>query len=124
MARGLHICRRVEILNMKRLATALFAAALLVPAGFAADNKAADKKDEKMAQHNDPYTLGSAAENRIARDVRHELVMLPYYGIFDDLGFNVNGSTVTLLGQVTRPTLKSDAGNVVKRVEGVTNVVN
>ena len=50
--------------------------------------------------------------------------MLPYYGVFDDLGFNVNGGTVTLYGQVTRPTLKSDAGNVIKRVEGVTNVVN
>jgi hyperosmotically inducible protein len=50
--------------------------------------------------------------------------MLPYYGVFDDLGFNVNGSTITLTGQVTRPTLKDDAGSAVKNVEGVTNVVN
>jgi hyperosmotically inducible protein len=50
--------------------------------------------------------------------------MLPYFGVFDDLGFNVNGGTVTLSGQVTRPTLKSDAANAVKHVEGVTNVVN
>jgi hyperosmotically inducible protein len=50
--------------------------------------------------------------------------MLPYYGVFDNLAFQVNGGTVTLLGQVTRPTLKSDAENVVKRIEGVSNVVN
>jgi BON domain-containing protein len=78
----------------------------------------ADKK------HEDAFVQGSADENRIAREVRHQLVMLPYYGIFDDLAFRVEGGTVTLLGAVTRPTLKSDAENVVKRVEGVTQVVN
>jgi hyperosmotically inducible protein len=103
---------------MKRLATALLAGALIVPMGFAA------KDDQKKQQHSDPYIAGTSDESRLAREVRHELVMLPYYGIFDDLGFTVNGNTVTLLGQVTRPTLKSDAGNVVKRIEGVTNVVN
>jgi hyperosmotically inducible protein len=63
-------------------------------------------------------------QDRIVREVRHELVMLPYYGVFDNLSFKVEGSTVTLLGQVTRPTLKSDAGNVVKDVEGVEKVDN
>lgn len=67
---------------------------------------------------------GAKSEDRIAKEVRHELVMLPYYGVFDNLGFRVNGGTVTLLGQVTRPTLKSDAGNVVKRIEGVEKVDN
>ena len=85
---------------------------------------AADKNEKKQPQHSDAYVNGSQDESRIAKAVRHELVMLPYFGVFDDLGFQVNGGTVTLLGQVTRPTLKSDAGNVVKRVEGVTNVVN
>ena len=66
----------------------------------------------------------SAPEDRIAREVRHELVMLPYYGVFDNLVYRVDGHTVTLLGQVTRPTLKSDAGNVVKRIEGVEKVDN
>jgi osmotically-inducible protein OsmY len=61
---------------------------------------------------------------RIAHEVRHELIMLPYYGIFDNLEFKVDGGTVTLLGQVTRPTLKSDAASVVKGVEGVEKVVN
>jgi hyperosmotically inducible protein len=62
--------------------------------------------------------------DRIAKEVRHELVMLPYYNVFDNLAFKVDGSTVTLLGQVTRPTLKSDAERVVKNIEGVDKVVN
>ncbi len=67
---------------------------------------------------------GALSENHIAREVRHELVMLPYYGVFDDLEYQVNGATVTLMGDVTRPTLKSDAENVVKRIEGVERVNN
>ncbi len=74
--------------------------------------------------HNDAFMPGDTEENRIAREVRHQLVTLPYYGVFDDLAFRVENGTVTLMGEVTRPTLKSDAGNVTKRVEGVTNVVN
>jgi hyperosmotically inducible protein len=110
---------------MNKIATALLAAALVAPAGFAAPDKDKDKdKDARISQHQDPYIPGNADENRVAREVRHQLVMLPYFGVFDDLGFTVNGGTVTLLGEVTRPTLKSDAGNVVKHVEGVTNVVN
>ena len=61
---------------------------------------------------------------RIIREVRHELVMLPYYGVFDNLAYKVDGYTVTLMGQVTRPTLKSDAENVVKKIEGVEKVKN
>ena len=60
----------------------------------------------------------------LADAVRHELAMLPYYSVFDDLQFNVDNGTVTLAGDVTRPSLKSDAGNVVKHIQGVTNVVN
>ncbi|HUE05731.1 MAG TPA: BON domain-containing protein [Bryobacteraceae bacterium] len=75
-------------------------------------------------QHDDAFVAGSPTESRIAQQVRHQLVMLPYYGVFDDLAFRVEGSTVTLLGAVVRPTLKSDAGNAVKRIEGVTQVIN
>ena len=75
-------------------------------------------------KHMDPYMRGSADENQIIQEVRHRLLMLPYYGVFDDLGFNVNGGTVTLTGQVTQPTLKDDAGSTVKHIQGVTNVVN
>jgi len=61
---------------------------------------------------------------RITREVRHELLMLPYLGVFDNLAYKVDGYNVTLVGQVTRPTLKSDAENVVKRIEGVEHVDN
>jgi hyperosmotically inducible periplasmic protein len=60
----------------------------------------------------------------LTKEVRHELVLLPYYTVFDDLSYRVDGSTVELSGQVTRPTLKSDAERVVKKIEGVSNVVN
>jgi len=63
--------------------------------------------------------------DRIIKEVRHELVMLPFYGVFDNLSYKVDpDGTVTLLGQVSRPVLKSDAENVVKHIEGVEKVVN
>jgi hyperosmotically inducible protein len=61
---------------------------------------------------------------RFVREIRHELVMLPYYGVFDNLAYKVDGYNVTLMGQVTRPTLKSDAERVVKDIEGVQKVTN
>jgi hyperosmotically inducible protein len=64
------------------------------------------------------------SEERITREVRHELLMLPYFGVFDNIAYKVNGYDVTLLGQVVRPVLKSDAENVVKRIEGVEKVDN
>lgn len=64
------------------------------------------------------------SEERITREVRHELLMLPYFGVFDNIAYKVNGDEVTLLGQVVRPSLKSDAGNAVKRIEGVEKVDN
>ena len=97
------------------LFTALFAVGTVAFSGSA---NAQDKN------HHDVFVHGTADENQIAREVRHELVMLPYYGIFDDLAFRVDGSTVTLMGAVVRPTTKSDAENVTKRVPGVTRVVN
>jgi hyperosmotically inducible protein len=65
-----------------------------------------------------------AADDKLVKEVRHELVMLPYYSVFDNLAYRVDASRVTLFGQVVRPTLKSDAENVVKRIEGVTAVAN
>jgi hyperosmotically inducible protein len=66
----------------------------------------------------------SPAEARIQKEVRHELLMLPYFSVFDYIAFQVKGDTVTLQGEVTRPTLKSDAENVVKHIEGVQRVIN
>jgi osmotically-inducible protein OsmY len=64
------------------------------------------------------------AAERITKEVRHELIMLPYYDVFDNLAYRVDGEKVTLFGQVTRPTLKSDAENVVRKIEGVKTVDN
>jgi len=69
--------------------------------------------------------LSQAGLDRITKEVRHELLLLPYYGVFDNLQYRVApDGTVTLLGQVARPTLKSDAANAVKHIEGVERVDN
>ena len=74
------------------------------------------------AQSKPPSTDRSQA--RLQKEVRHELVMLPFYGVFDNFEYKVEGSTVTLLGQVSRDTLKSDAEKAVKQIEGVERVDN
>jgi hyperosmotically inducible protein len=78
----------------------------------------------QQKDHNDAFLHGPANQSHLMQEVRHQLVMLPYYTIFDDLAFRVEGTTVTLMGDVTNPVLKSDAENVVKSIEGVTQVVN
>lgn len=69
---------------------------------------------------------GKAGLSSIEKEVRRELVMLPWFGVFDNFEFQVSedGKHVTLYGQVTRPTLRSGAENVVKRIEGVEKVTN
>ncbi len=92
-----------------RLLTLLAGLCVLVTLG-----NAQDQRDQPSAK----------SQERIIREVRHELLMLPYFGVYDYIAFKVDGSTVTLLGQVIRPTLKSDSENVVKRIEGVNKVDN
>ncbi|MFN7923900.1 MAG: BON domain-containing protein [Bryobacteraceae bacterium] len=65
-----------------------------------------------------------AADEALAKKVRHELLMLPYLSVFDNMTFRVENGDVTLMGQVVRPTLASSAFNVVKRLEGVAHVSN
>lgn len=74
-----------------------------------------------FAQDNPP---SAKSQERITKEVRHELLMLPFFGVFDNIAFKVEGYNVTLLGQVVRPTLKSDAENAVKHIEGVEKVDN
>jgi hyperosmotically inducible periplasmic protein len=70
-------------------------------------------------------TLSDAGRERLQRQVRHELNMLPYGNVFDYLTFTIDADgNVTLNGDVTNPVVKSSAGNVVKRVEGVERVNN
>jgi hyperosmotically inducible periplasmic protein len=103
---------------MKRLgmhvASVLLAGVISVAPATAQDNQRADRVAQPSAR----------GQDRIVKEVRHELLMLPYYGVFDDLEYSVHGSTVTLMGHVTRPTLKSDAENVVAHIEGVERVDN
>lgn len=73
------------------------------------------------AQRDQP---SAKSQERITKAVRHELLMLPYFGVFDNIAYEVEGSTVTLLGQVIRPVTKSDAEHAVKHIEGVEKVVN
>jgi hyperosmotically inducible protein len=99
-----------------RVTAALMVVAMAVPFGLTAA--------DKNKQHLDPYVQGPGNETGLIQEVRHRLIMLPRYGVFDDIGFNVNGGTVTLEGQVAQPVLKDDAANALRKVEGVTNVVN
>jgi hyperosmotically inducible protein len=78
-----------------------------------------------FAQQPVPAARGSAhSDEGIKREVRHELLLLPGYSVFDNLAFSVNGYKVTLMGQVVRPALKDDAEAAVKRIEGVESVDN
>jgi hyperosmotically inducible protein len=77
-----------------------------------------------QAQQTSPAQVTPQAEERITREVRHEILMLPWYGVFDVIGYRVNGFNVTLEGSVVRPVTKSDAENAVKHIEGVQQVDN
>ena len=76
-------------------------------------------------------TVGSAMAQpapdetqRLQKKVRHELIMMPYFSVFDNMSYRIDNGVVTLMGDVTRPTLKSDAQRIVSRIEGVRGVVN
>jgi osmotically-inducible protein OsmY len=103
------------VTGISAITIALLLAASLAPASFAA------KVDKN---HEDAFVAGPADEGRIAQEVRHQLLLQPYYGVFDDLAFRVDGDTVTLLGATANPVLKSDAEKSVKRIEGVGKVIN
>lgn len=108
-----------------RKVSVLFVAVLLGASATAQSNPSASQQQSPGSQQGERTKLGGTPmEVRITKEVRHELVMLPYYGVFDNLAYKVNGDKVTLLGQVSRPTLKSDAERAVKTIEGVESVDN
>jgi len=76
------------------------------------------------SQNERPQRNDKKMHDNLVREVRHQLLLLPYYSVFDNLLYKVDGDKVTLMGQVVRPTLKSDAENVVKEIEGVSAVDN
>lgn len=61
---------------------------------------------------------------RIERKITKEILSLPYYGVFDAIGYKLNGNTVTLEGDVIRPTTKDYAEEEIREIEGVENVIN
>lgn len=95
---------------MKKVLLRIFAATMTLSLALAAS--AAPSADDQRAQE------------RIYREVRHELVMLPQLTVFDNLSYKVDDGTVTLLGQVRNAVLKDEAASVVKKVEGVESVNN
>jgi len=70
------------------------------------------------------YASGPAVPKTMDQKVLHELNMLPYYGVFDDIRYRVDGDNVTLTGQVWQPVLKLQAESAIKHVEGVGKVDN
>src|ERR1700737_2502363 len=76
----------------------------------------------KQETHNQKGVRNS--DEWVKKEVRHELLTVPWYSVFDNLAYSVRGNEVTLLGQVVNPTVKSDAENAVKHIEGVEKVNN
>jgi hyperosmotically inducible protein len=77
-----------------------------------------------LAASAQPSRADQRLQERLYREVRHELVMLPQLTIFDNLEYKVEGGTVTLLGQVRNAVLKDEAAQAVKGIEGVESVNN
>jgi hyperosmotically inducible protein len=93
----------------------------VLPAVLLLTSAWAQQKTQAIQQNSQ---IPQAAEQRIQTEVRHQLLMLPYLTVFDDMSYKVEGYKVTLMGQVTQPVVKSDAANAVKGIEGVEQVDN
>ncbi len=96
---------------MRTFKSMLLAAVAAVTIGASAQSAVAQK-------------LPPSGYEQVAKKVRKELVTLPYYGVFDNLEYKVEGDTVTLYGQVVRPSTREDAERRVRRIAGVARVVN
>ena len=105
------------------MAKVVFPVVMLLACLMQAQNNQAPTPEGSQANRN--QAISPPGVDRIVKEVHHELVLLPYYGVFDNLAYRVSpDGTVTLMGQVARPTLKSDAENAVKHIEGVDRVDN
>jgi len=102
----------------KELLILMVALSFSVPAFSPPSRATGQPNDEKKQRSEAKY------EEKLIKEVRHQLVLLPWYSVFDNLAFKVERDKVTLFGQVTRPTLKSDAEAAVKSIEGVASVEN
>jgi hyperosmotically inducible periplasmic protein len=105
--------------------TTVILAVLFLSVAAYADNRTSQESTKDSAQPTRSTDLGQKGVDRIVKEAHHELVMLPFYGVFDNLLYKVSpDGTLTLLGEVSRPTLKSDAERAVREIEGVERVDN
>lgn len=104
---------------MRKELRAIFATLLFaLPLTIAPFAWASQPRDAEQQRNEEKY------REKLVKEVRHQLLLLPYYSVFDNLAFKVDGDKVTLSGQVVRPTLKSDAEAAVKSIESVASVIN
>jgi len=101
---------------MQRIVLAIFSIVLSI--GLLGSVASANRKQQAPPANTPAYQAW------LTNQVRHKLVMLPFYSVFDNLDYQVQGNTVTLTGQVVLPVLKSDAASAVENIEGVEAVNN
>jgi hyperosmotically inducible periplasmic protein len=101
--------------RLARLVTILGLGVWFVGTPLAAQN-------EHPTKH--PAGEEKAPEGLLIREIRHQLQVLPFYSVFDHLGFSLQGANVTLSGQVVRPTLKAHALAAIRSIEGVGPIVD
>lgn len=99
-----------------RYKLATFVSVIVISATALAQVVALPESHQKLA--------GTEPSTRISRQVMHQLLMNPYYGVFDNLEYTVDGNHVTLMGQVADPVVKSDAEASVRHIEGVESVTD
>src|ERR1700682_5859497 len=108
-------CDEREEMTMRIMRVVLLTMLIQPILGLGALSARQDMHNPKGARNSDAWLM---------KEVRHELLTVPWYSVFDNLAYSVNGNEVTLSGQVTQPTLRSDAENAVKHIEGVEKVNN
>lgn len=108
---------------MRKVNLAVMVATLIIGvSSFVSGATTANVARAKAVDSDSPNTSQSSAQ--LGKQVRHKLLMLPYYGVFDNLAYSIDGSRVTLHGQVVRPSTRSDAARSVSGIKGVSQVVN
>ena len=101
------------------------AAVIAVSLLTSAPNALAVQRMKSGPALNTPADRDANRISALSEEVRHQLVMLPYYSVFDWLQAEVQGNgSITLMGQVTRPSLKEDAVTRVRRIEGAGTVTD
>jgi hyperosmotically inducible protein len=103
--------------------TVLVLLAAVLFAGVPFIGAAQDTKGQRYLES--PANRDIRRIDTLKEEVRHQLVTLPYYGVFDWLEADAKADgTISLMGEVVRPTTKDDAENRIKKLEGATQVIN